>query len=103
MTEFEDVEQDRPPSKSSRKRAAHAAQKMGQLLTQMRPEDVAELPLTDALREAITEARRLRGHGALARQYQYLGKLMREIDTDALEAAIAAQTEAQNMRARLRK
>jgi ribosome-associated protein len=103
MTESEDAEQDLPPSKSSRKRAAHAAQKMGERLTRMRPEEVAALPLTDTLHDAIAEARRLRSRGALGRQHQYIGKLMRDIDMDALEAALAAQTDTQNARARLRK
>jgi ribosome-associated protein len=95
MTDSEDVEQDLPPSKSSRKRAAHAAQ--------MRPEEVAGLPLTDVLRDAITEARRLTSRGALSRQHQFIGKLMRDIDMDALEDALAAQESAQKARARLRK
>jgi ribosome-associated protein len=103
MNEFEDDEQDLPPSKSSRKRAAHAAQKLGEHLTQMRPQDVAELPLSDALHDAIAEARRLRSRAALGRQYQFIGKLMRDIDMDALYAAMDAQIDAQNARARLRK
>jgi ribosome-associated protein len=103
MTEPEDVEQELPPSKSSRKRAAHAAQKMGERLTRMRPQEVAALPLTDTLHDAIAEARRLTSRGALGRQYQFIGKLMRDIDMDALEAALDAQTDAQNTRARLRK
>ena len=93
---------DLPPSKSSRKRAALAAQKLGQRLVAMREQDVAELPLDENLREAIAEARRLRAHGALARQYQYIGKLMRGIDIAALEAALAAQEDARKARARLR-
>jgi ribosome-associated protein len=92
-----------PPSKSSRKRAAHAAQKLGEQLVRMRVQDVAPLPLTEELRDAIAEARRLTSRAALARQRQYIGKLMRDIDLDALEAALAAQTDAQNARARLRK
>jgi len=103
MSELEDAEQDLPPSKSSRKRAAHAAQKMGERLTHMRQDEVAGLPLSEALHAAIAEARRLTSRGALARQYQYIGKLMREIDMDALEAALGAQIDAQNARARLRK
>jgi ribosome-associated protein len=103
MTDSEDVEQELPPSKSSRKRAAHAAQKMGEHLTRMRPEEVAGLPLTEVLRDAIAEARRLTSRGALGRQHQFIGKLMRDIDMDALEDALAAQEGAQKARARLRK
>ncbi len=58
---------------------------------------------TEDLRDAIAEARRLTSRGALARQHQFIGKLMRDIDMEALEAALAAQTDAQNARARLRK
>lgn len=101
MTEFDD-EDTLPPSKSSRKRAAIAAQKLGEHLVRMREQDLAALPLEDSLREAIAEARRLTSRGALARQHQYIGKLMRGIDLDALEAALAAQTDAQKARARLR-
>jgi ribosome-associated protein len=107
MTDFdtdpEAFADDRPPSKSSRKRAAHAAQKLGEQLVRMRTQDLATLPLPEDLREAIAEARRLTGHGALARQHQYIGKLMRDIDLAALENALAAQTEARNTRARLRR
>jgi ribosome-associated protein len=103
MTESEDVEQDLPPSKSSRKRAAHAAQKMGERLTRMRQDEVAGLPLTEVLQDAIAEARRLTSRGALSRQHQFIGKLMRDIDMDALEAALTAQESAQKARARLRK
>jgi ribosome-associated protein len=103
MTAPDDVEQDLAPSKSSRKRAAHAAQKMGERLTRMRPEEVAGLPLPESLHDAIAEARRLTSRGALSRQHQFIGKLMRDIDMDALEAALTAQQSAQKARARLRR
>lgn len=91
-----------PPSKSSRKRAAHARQKLGEHLVAMREQERAQLPLSDSLREAIAEARRLTRRGALARQFQYIGKLMREEDVPAIEAALDAQIEAQKARARIR-
>ena len=103
MTEREDDFDERPPSKSSRKRAALALQKLGDQLVRMRPDEVAQLPLDESLRDAIDEARRLTRHGAMARQSQYIGKLMREADVDAIEAALATQSEAQNTRARLKK
>jgi ribosome-associated protein len=103
MTEPEDGGEDLPPSKSSRKRAALAAQKMGERLTRMREDEVAALPLSEALHDAIAEARRLTSRGALGRQHQFIGKLMRDVDIDALEAALAAQESAQKARARLRR
>lgn len=92
-----------PPSKSARKRAAHAAQKLGEQLVRMREQDLAELPLPEELRDAIAEARRISNRGALARQRQYIGKLMRDMDIAALEAALAAQAVARSAHARLRK
>jgi ribosome-associated protein len=92
---------DRPPSKSMRKREAHALQKLGEHLVRMKPKDVATLPLYEQLFDAITEARRLTAHGALSRQYQYIGKLMRDVDIDAVEAALDRLEVARNPRARL--
>jgi ribosome-associated protein len=102
-TDLEDLADGRPPSKSSRKRAAHSAQKLGEQLVRMRVQDLDQLPLPDELRDAIAEARRLTHRGALARQRQYIGKLMRDIDITALEAAMVARQVARNTHARLRK
>lgn len=103
-TGLEDFAQDdRPPSKSMRKRAAHSAQKLGERLVRMRDQELASLPLTEELRDAIAEARRLTSRAALSRQHQFIGKLMRGIDVEAIEAALEAQEAAQKARARLRK
>jgi ribosome-associated protein len=92
---------ERPPSKSSRKREAKALQKLGEHLVRMKPADVATLPLYEQLFDAIAEARRLTSHGALSRQHQYIGKLMRDVDIDAVEAALDRLEVARNPRARL--
>jgi ribosome-associated protein len=97
----EDLEE-LPPSKSSRKREAHALQKLGERLVKMRPEDLATLPMPESLVDAIAEARRLSSRSALGRQYQYIGKLMRDVDVEALEAALDDLTVTRNTRARLR-
>jgi len=102
-TDLNEAADERPPSKSSRKRAAHAAQKLGEQLVRMRDQDLAGLPLPEDLRDALLEARRLTSRAALARQHQFIGKLMRDIDVAAVEAALVAQTDARNTRARLRK
>ena len=102
-TDLDNAADELPPSKSSRKRAAHAAQKLGEQLVRMREQDLAGLPLPEDLRDAIVEARRLTSRGALARQHQFIGKLMRDTDLAAVEGALAAQTVARNTRARLRK
>jgi len=102
MDEYDDSGDPRPPSKSQRKRDAHRAQKLGERLAALREDQLAGLPLDEALLDALAEARRLTGHGARARHFQFIGKLMRHADVDAIEAALTAREEAQRARARLR-
>ena len=92
-----------PPSKSLRKREAHGLQKLGEHLVGMRDKEFRTMPLPESLVEAILEARRLKSRAALARQYQYIGRLMREIDIEPLEQALTALTDRHNAHARLRK
>ena len=80
-------EADDPPSKSARKRSALAVQKLGQQLVALRDTDLVALNLPERIADAIRSARRITSHGALARQHQYIGKLMRDIDTDAIATA----------------
>lgn len=80
-----------PPSKSARKREAHALQALGERLVRMKPDEAGSLPLSEGLLEALAEARRLRSRGALSRQLQYIGKLMRSEDIEALQAALAVR------------
>ncbi len=71
-------------SKSAKKREAEAMQEMGVKLTRLSVEKLKTLPLTDALLAAIIEAKRLKSHGAIRRQAQLIGKLMRGADYDAI-------------------
>jgi len=81
------------PSRSARKRQAEALQKLGVGLARMRPAQLRELQpqlgLPDALLEAILELHRLRSGPALARQRQYIGRLMRDVDPLPIEQALA--------------
>jgi len=79
---------DERPSKSSRKRAAHAAQALGERLIQLKESEWAKLPLPETLLDALRTAKRIKARGGLARQKQYIGKLMRDLDTAAIEAAL---------------
>jgi ribosome-associated protein len=85
-----DDEAEQPPSKSARKRAAHAAQDLGEALIGLREAQLAALALPETLVEAIRAARTMSSRGGLARQRQYIGKLMREIDPEPIRAALAA-------------
>jgi ribosome-associated protein len=75
-------------SKGARKRAADAAQKLGERLIGLNPQELDALALPEQLRDAIDLAKRITSRGGLARQRQFIGKLMREIDTTAIEAEL---------------
>lgn len=81
--------QTEPPSKSERKRAAHAAQALGEALIGLRDRDLQALELPAALLEAVREARGIRSRAAAARQRQFIGKLMRRIDLEPIRRALA--------------
>jgi len=80
------------PSKSARKRAAHAAQDLGEALLRLPEAELAALELPEALREALRAARRISSRAAGARQRQYIGKLMRQVDPGPICAALAARS-----------
>ncbi len=79
------------PSKSARKRAAHAAQDLGETLIALPDDALAALPLPEELRDAVRAARGITSRGGLARQRQYIGKLMRALDPAPIRAALAAR------------
>ena len=80
------------PSKSARKRHAAAAQDLGTRLIALKESDLAELHLPERLLDAILLAKRITARGGLARQRQYIGKLMRDIDPAPIEAALTARS-----------
>ena len=80
------------PSKSARKREASAAQDLGTRLIALKESELAELHLPERLLDAILLAKRITARGGLARQRQYIGKLMRGVDTAPIEASLNAQS-----------
>jgi ribosome-associated protein len=89
------------PSRSSRKRAAEALQKLGERLVELREAELVALDLPEELLGAVRDARNLGHTPALARARQYIGKLMRQIDTTPIERALAERTGDWRPRARL--
>jgi ribosome-associated protein len=79
------------PSRSARKRAAEGLQKLGVRLVELRESELETLELPEALLQAVREARRLTSRSAQARQRQYIGKLMREVDPAPIEKLLAAR------------
>ena len=78
------------PSKSARKRQQLALQQLGEELIGLGDAELATFGLDERIVDAIRAARSIRSHGALRRQKQLIGKLMRELDPDPIRAGIAA-------------
>ncbi len=75
-------------SKSQVKRELHALQDLGERLTTLKADLLAKMPLTDALRRALAEAPKHTANAARKRHIQFIGKLMREQDVDAIGAML---------------
>jgi ribosome-associated protein len=80
------------PSKSARKRDAQQLQKLGEELIKLRDAQLVALELPEELLEAVRLARRISARGGGARQRQYIGKLMREVDPEPIRAALVARS-----------
>lgn len=79
---------DLKPSKSARKREFLALQKLGEELIALHESDLQEMGLDEELLEAVLDARQIKSHGALRRQKQYIGKIMRQVDPEPIRAAM---------------
>jgi len=69
-----------------------ALQALGESLLQLPEAALARVEIPESLREAITEAARIKSHEARRRQLQYIGRLVRPLDADELRAAIENAT-----------
>ena len=79
------------PSKSAQKREQLELQQLGEQLIELTEEELLALPIDDRLREAVLTASRIRAHGALRRQKQLIGKLMRHCDAEPIRRALHAR------------
>ncbi|NIV18614.1 MAG: DUF615 domain-containing protein [Woeseiaceae bacterium] len=79
-------------SKSERKRQQLALQELGEKLIALKESELDELTLDERLLKAIRDASGIKSHGALRRQKQLIGKLMREVDPEPIRAALARFT-----------
>jgi ribosome-associated protein len=80
-------------SKAQQKREAEAAQALGKTLVGLPAADfnvlLDRLDLPEDLREALVACRAIKSHEAHRRQLQYIGKLMRGIETAPIEQKLA--------------
>lgn len=85
MTTNETHDDDDWVSKTQRKNECDGKQELGEKMITLNKEDLADIHMDDELRHAIEEAQRMRSNGALKRQRQYIGKLIRNLDDETLE------------------
>ncbi len=74
-------------SKSQLKKEAESMQKLGEKLIALTASELEKIPLDEKLLEAIRHAQTINTRGAIRRQRQYIGRLMRETDTFAIQQA----------------
>ena len=85
----DEPEEELPPSKTKIKKQMLALQDLGKTLTALPNEKLRELNLDENLLEAILEYKRITKFGALSRQLQYIGRLMRDVDPAPLREAMS--------------
>ena len=77
------------PSKSEMKRESERLQQLGTELVNLKPTELAKVPLDEEMLDAIALAHRLQGkREAFRRQLQFIGRLMRNSEVDAIEQAL---------------
>jgi len=76
-------------SKSQLKRESHEIQKLGKRLSALSREQLGKIPLDEPVKAAIALAHKIQNkRSALKRHFQYLAKLLRARDTEAISAAL---------------
>ncbi|MEJ5897021.1 MAG: DUF615 domain-containing protein [Aquabacterium sp.] len=85
----EDDQDDRPPSKSMLKRASQELQALGQQLLDMPDSRLIEIDMPERLRDALADYKKTRSFEGKRRQLQFIGKVMREVDSEPLREAVA--------------
>jgi ribosome-associated protein len=78
------------PSRTELKRESDELQELGEALLTLRPSGLAKLVLSEKLVDAVTEAKRITNFEGKRRQMQFIGKLMRKLEPQALVAIRAA-------------
>ncbi|MBT0571495.1 DUF615 domain-containing protein [Curvibacter sp. CHRR-16] len=81
------------PTRTDLKKESEALQQLGTELLTLRADLLDKLDLPSKLQDALAEAKRITNFEGKRRQMQFIGKLMRQLDPDTLEAARAALVE----------
>ena len=88
LPEVAEEEEELPPSKTKIKKQMHELQDLGEELVELSRDQLAKLDLPETLHLAIREMSKINKFGARRRQMQYIGKLMRDVDTAPIIAQL---------------
>jgi ribosome-associated protein len=80
---------DLPISKTKLKAEADAQQELGVRLTELPKDRLLKLNLPEDIVTAVLDTKKITANGAIRRHRQYLGRLMREIDTAPITEQLA--------------
>ena len=80
-------------SRTDLKRESAELQKLGEDLLTLRADLMARLDVSEKLKDAVVEAKRITNFEGKRRQMQFIGKLMRKLDAAVLEDVRLALTE----------
>ncbi len=72
-------------SKTRAKEEVEALQELGKRLVGVGNDRLKKLDIPESLLDAVLEAKKISSHGALRRQMQFIGKLMRDVDTEPIQ------------------
>ncbi len=75
-------------SKSQIKREMAALQDLGKKLIDLKESQLAKMPISDELLRAVKESRNITQREAIRRHLQFIGKLMRDQDSEAIQYAL---------------
>ena len=75
-------------SKTQKKKEARSLQKLGEQLVKLSNELIDEIGLPAEIYDAVRSAKKMKQHGALRRQMQYIGTLMRKYDPSPIQEAL---------------
>ncbi len=76
------------PSKSQLKRDSHHLIDVGEEILKLSSEDIRSLNLPEELDAAIATALKIKSRSGLKRQRLYIGKLLRSMDSEAIESQL---------------
>jgi len=91
MTNFdtpEEFDEESLITKTSIKKEMHELQALGKRLTELKRSQLDKIPMSDVLRKAIDESRRITQREATRRHMQYIGKLMRSENEEEIRYSI---------------